>query len=103
MVTSRRSFVAAVFSTAAGTTLTLAQTQPSFAQDAAPPMPGPRRPPPEPRRDPRLELKLNQEAIKKDITRLSALVADLKKDLEDNDTKEVLSINVIRKTEEIEK
>lgn len=61
----------------------------------------PRRPGHRP--DPRAVLKANQEEIKKDVARLSDIVAELQKSLDENDTKEVLSLDVIHKTEEIEK
>ncbi len=61
----------------------------------------PRRPDHKP--DPRAVLKANQEEIKKDVARLSDIVAELQKSLDENDTKEVLSLDVIHKTEEIEK
>ena len=48
-------------------------------------------------------LEANQKGIKKDLARLSEIVAQLEKHFEDNSTKDVLSIDVIRKTEEIEK
>jgi hypothetical protein len=104
---SRRTFLAAVFGAAATSTLIAAVPQMLPAQDVAPPFPGqvPRRPAPEPepKRDPREELKANQQQIKKDVDRLSTLVADLKKGLDENDTKEVLAIDVVRKATEIEK
>ena len=53
--------------------------------------------------DPRQVLKANQEDIKKDVDRLSELVSELRKGLDDSDTKDVLSLDVIHKTEEIEK
>ena len=58
---------------------------------------GPRRP------DPRVVLKQNQEEIKKDVARLTETVAELQQSLDDSDTKEILSLDVVHKTEEIEK
>ncbi len=69
---------------------------PGLPQDAVTRIP-PRRP------DPRLILKQNQQDIKKDVTRLTEVVAELQKSLDDSDTKEVLSLDVIHKTDEIEK
>jgi hypothetical protein len=57
----------------------------------------PRRP------NPRAILKQNQEEIKKDVARLTETVAELQKALDDADTKEVLSLDVMHKTDEIEK
>jgi hypothetical protein len=53
--------------------------------------------------NPREVLRANQEDIKKDVTRLTQLVSELQKGLDEGDTKDVLSIDVIHKTEEIEK
>lgn len=65
------------------------------------PAPFPSDPPVKP--DPKQVLKANQEDIKKDVDRLSELVSELRKGLDDSDTKDVLSLDVIHKTEEIEK
>jgi len=48
-------------------------------------------------------MKANQAQIKKSTVRLAELIVELQKDLEANDTTNVLSLGVIRKTEEIEK
>ena len=48
-------------------------------------------------------MKLNQVQIKKSSARLAEVVGELQKDLEANDTTNVLSLGVIRKAEEIEK
>lgn len=61
----------------------------------------PRRPGHRP--DPRAVLKANEDEIKKDVARLADIVAELQKSLDENDTKEVLSLDVVHKTEEIEK
>lgn len=55
------------------------------------------------RPDPRVILKQNQEEIKKDVARLTETVAELQKALDDADTKEVLSLDVMHKADEIEK
>ena len=53
--------------------------------------------------NPRDLLAANQKNIKKDVTRLSEIVQQLQKQLEDNDTKDVLPLDVLKKTDEIEK
>jgi hypothetical protein len=53
--------------------------------------------------DPRAILKQNERDIKKDVARLTEVVAELQKSLDDSDTKEVLSLDVVHKTDEIEK
>jgi hypothetical protein len=70
---------------------------PLFPQDSIAPLPPARKP------DPRVFLKENQKEIKKDVKRLSEAVAALQKSLDENDTEEVLSLDVLHKTEEIEK
>ncbi len=48
-------------------------------------------------------LKANRAAISKDVTRMSELIDALQKQLKENDTTDILSLDVIRKSEEIEK
>jgi hypothetical protein len=80
-------------------------------QQTVPTLPVPRTPddstarfPPPPRKpDPRAILKQNEQEIKKDTARLTEVVAELQKALDDSDTKEVLSLDVVHKTDEIEK
>ena len=48
-------------------------------------------------------LAANQKSIRKDVAQLSDIVERLQKQLEDNDTKDVLPLDVIRETEEIQK
>lgn len=76
-------------------------------QSPQPPVPnfpdgsGTRIPPRKP--DPRAILKQNEQDIKKDVARLTEVVGELQKSLDDSDTKEVLSLDVVHKTDEIEK
>lgn len=103
MYSSRRAFIGASLSLAASTALARAQ------QGPPPPFPPPpqQQPPPEPptrnpKRD-RIILKANRESIGKDLARMSELVDDLQNQFKQNDTTEILSLDVIRKSEEIEK
>jgi len=48
-------------------------------------------------------LKANRAAISKDVTRMSELIDALQKQLKESDTTDILSLDVIRKSEEIEK
>ena len=79
------------------------------AQDDPPPQFPPPFPRPEPPESPRnkkrdrVMLKANREAVNKDVTRMSELVDALQKQLKESDTTDILSIDVIRKSEEIEK
>ena len=75
--------------------------------------PVPRRPRPEPGAAPedqpvprealKAVLQENQKQIKKDIEKLYQLAEELKKEVEKADASEVLSLNVVRKAEEVEK
>jgi hypothetical protein len=72
------------------------QVPPLFPDDTLTRFP-PRKP------NPRAILKQNEQDIKKDVARLTEVVADLQKALDESDTKEVLSLDVVHKTDEIEK
>jgi hypothetical protein len=48
-------------------------------------------------------MKMNRRQIKERSARLAEVVGELQKELEANDTANVLPLNVIRKAEEIEK
>lgn len=48
-------------------------------------------------------LKANQQTIKKDVARMTDLVQQLQDGLDASDTKEVLSLDVLKKCDEIEK
>jgi hypothetical protein len=56
-----------------------------------------------PNSDPRAILKQNEQDIKKDIAHLTEAVAELQKSLDGIDTKEVLLLDAVHKTDEIEK
>ena len=101
MFSSRRNFLGVALSAAAAATAGAAQIpQPrSRAPFGTPPFP-PELPS---RSNPRGMLKANEADIKKDMVRLNELVAELQKGIDDSDTKDVLSLDLIHKTEEIEK
>jgi hypothetical protein len=56
-----------------------------------------------PKIDPKLVLEANQKEIKKDVERLYELASELKAEVEKTDSVLVLSMAMLRKTEEIEK
>jgi hypothetical protein len=95
---SRRVFLGLAFGAvaAAGAPDAFAQQNPPAPTPTIPPLP------PLHTRD-REYLKENQARIKKDVTRLSQLVDELQQGLDDSDTREVLSLDVLHKAEEIEK
>jgi hypothetical protein len=103
MWSSRRTFIGTSLSFAASAAAVWA------AQQGPPPqVPPPFSPPkpPEIARNPKRDramLKANREAITKDVTRMSELVDALQKQLKENDSADILSLDVIRKSEEIEK
>lgn len=101
MYLSRRVFIAASLGASVNTVWA--------AQDGPPPQFPPPFPRPEAPESPRNKkrdrvlLKANREAINKDVTRMSDLVEALQKQLKESDTTDILSLDVIRKSEEIEK
>ena len=101
---SRRVFIAASLSLGASVGRLWAAQQDVPPPQFPPPFP-PAEPPESPRnkRRDRVLLKANREAINKDVTRMSDLVDALQKQLKASDTTDVLSLDVIRKSEEIEK
>ena len=104
MCSSRRVFIGAWLSFAASAAAVWATQQRPPAPQFPPPVPPPEPPelPRNQKRD-RLMLKANRAAISKDVTRMSELVDALQKQLKENDTTDILSLDVIRKSEEIEK
>jgi nucleotide-binding universal stress UspA family protein len=56
-----------------------------------------------PKLDPKLILEANQKEIKKNVEKLYDLAAELKAEVEKTDSVKVLSLAMLRKTEEIEK
>jgi len=110
MQASRREALAAVISMAAAAVLEAGQDA-SQSQPARPPgMPPTRNPfpsdpsvvPEVPKPDSRT-LKANREAIKKDVARLTELVQQLQSGLDANSMTDVLSLDVLKKCDEIEK
>jgi hypothetical protein len=101
MYPSRRAFIGASLSLAASTARLWATQQ---RPQSSPPFTAPQAPEPvrAPKRD-RAMLKANREAIAKDVTRMAELLEELQKQLKENDTTDILSIDVLRKSEEIEK
>ena len=106
---SRRGFLGAAVTLAAASAFGAGgQIGPQRPQNPPPPMPklpddSETRFPPIRKPDPRAILKQNEQDIKKDVARLTEVVAELQKSLDESDTKEVLSLDVVRKTDEIEK
>ena len=56
-----------------------------------------------PKPDPKLILEANRKEIRKDVERLYDLASELKAEVEKTDAMRVLSMAMVRKTEEIEK
>jgi hypothetical protein len=56
-----------------------------------------------PKLDPKLILEANQKEIKKNVEKLYDLASELKSEVEKTDSVQVLSLAMLRKTEEIEK
>jgi hypothetical protein len=56
-----------------------------------------------PKPDPKLILEANQKDIKRDVEHLYDLASELKAEVEKTDSVQVLSLTMLRKTEEIER
>ena len=109
MVSSRRSFLGfATAWTAAVAVGAAAQTPQNQNGDASTHNPPSNDPfddsvPEGPKFNSRQLLEANQKGIKKDVERLAEIVQQLQKQLEDKDTKDVLSLDVLHQTDEIER
>jgi hypothetical protein len=57
----------------------------------------------QPKLDPKLILEANQKEIKKNVEKLYDLASELKAEVEKTDSTHVLSVAMLRKTDEIEK
>lgn len=107
MSQSRRGFLGAattlIAASAFGAAPQIEQQQPKGPPNLGLPDDSTSRFPPSRKPDPRVILKQNQDEIKKDVAKLTQTVAELQKSLDESDTKEVLSLDVVHKTDEIEK
>jgi hypothetical protein len=56
-----------------------------------------------PKLDPKIALEANEKDIKKNVERLYQLAGELKAEVEKTDSVQVLSLTMLKKTEEIEK
>ena len=106
MFRSRRGFLVAAMTSLAATALGRQQQQmPQPVRPPNPRNPFPNEPPylPEvPKPDSRT-LKANQEVIKKDVARMTELVRQLHDGLDANNSTDILSLDVLKKCDEIEK
>jgi hypothetical protein len=103
---SRRRFLTMVL--ASGVPLAVlsctVQAQEGQTKPQAPPRPtGKDEDPDEPRIDSKAVLEANQKDIKKSIEKLFQLASELKTEVEKTDSVQVLSVSMLKKTEEIEK
>jgi hypothetical protein len=104
MKESRRKFVTTVFTAGvplgilAGSLLAQAPVvRPPHDPDTKDDQPSPLKP------DPKLVLEENQKNIKKNVERLYELASELKAEVEKTDNVQVLSLTMLKKTEDIEK
>jgi hypothetical protein len=102
MDASRRVFLNAAVTLVAATAAGAAQERHPPSPFPIPSQGPPSQPPAVPKPD-RSVLKMNRETITKDVARMAELIEQLQKALEANSTTEVLSLDVLRKSEEIEK
>ncbi len=101
----RRSFLGVIFALAAGVVAVPSWLESRQRTDPRPPVPGqkPGETEPEIKPDPQALLRENQKSIKKDVARLVELAGELKKEVDKTDSTDVLSLQMVRKAEEIEK
>jgi hypothetical protein len=101
---SRRQFLTRMFASAVPLG-TIAYTMMAQVRPAQPPQkPGQREDDPDaPKFDPKNVLENNKKDIKKSIERLFQLASELKAEVEKTDSVLVLSVAMLKKTEEIEK
>jgi hypothetical protein len=108
MIEARRSFAqgllsftlaATFFSFAAGD---IARAQSPLGKTPVPPRGGPN-PEDEPKVDQNKILKHHQEQIQQDIKRLYSLATDLKNEVEDTNSADILSLTLLQKADEVEK
>ena len=101
---SRRSFLAALAS--AGAALTFVAATPGQVPKATQAKPGDPDQPPDGLSLPSLEkrtLEGNEKEIKKKVERLYDLATELKAEVDKTDSSKVLSLNLVKKADEIEK
>jgi hypothetical protein len=111
MKTGRRFFLSGVAATLAGTRALLAggQGQQGRYPRRVPEVPdasnssGTGDTPLPPRSDPRVQLKEGQKELRRDVDHLLQLVKDLKDETDKTPETEVLSLSLVKKTEDIEK
>ena len=110
MKTGRRFFLSSMAATLAGTSGLLAGAQrrgipsPPFSQipDASGSSRGDEVPQP-PLSDPKTQLKEGQKILRRDVDRLLQMVKDLKEESDNTPETQVLSLSLVKKTEDIEK
>ena len=83
--------------------LALLPSAPARAKHAQIPQQQKEEEPHPPKIDPKLILEANQKEIKKNVEKLYDLASELKAEVEKTDSVQVLSLAMVRKTEEIEK
>ncbi len=106
MDTARRSFLGGmVLALSVGEGLAVSGTGGllSGVLAAQTPFPPAKEPEPLSKTEPRVVLKANQKDLKRDVERLAELAEELKKEVEKTDSTEILSLQLVRKAEEIEK
>jgi hypothetical protein len=111
MNSERRFFLSGIVATLAGTDTLLAggQGQQRNGPSRIPQIPDASNSgaadnlPPPPRSDPKVLLKEDQKALRRDVDRLLQMVKDLKEESDKTPETDVLSLSLVKKAEEIEK
>jgi len=101
---SRRQFLSNALSAGLPVAMLPLLSSAQSSRDQRPQPPGPKDEeavPPKP--DPKLILEANQKDIKKSVEKLFDLASELKDEVEKTNSVQVLSVNMLRRTEEIER
>lgn len=110
MKTGRRFFLSGAAAALAASHALLASAQRHDSGVQIPPFPGPGVPsaapddvPLPPRADPKTQLKEEQKELRRDVDRLLQMVKDLKEESDKTPETDILSLSLVKKTEDIEK
>ncbi len=110
MKTGRRVFISGSAALLAGAHALLLEAQRHDPNAPVPPFPGPGVPgaapddvPLPPRADPKVQLKEEQKALRRDVDRLLQMVKDFKEESDKTPETDILSLSLVKKAEDIEK
>jgi cytochrome P450 len=108
MKTGRRLFLSGIVAILAGTEALLARSQKQGPSTRLPQIPdasgtSPDDVPLPPRADPKVQLREDQKAIRRDVDHLLQMVKELKEQADKTPETDILSLSLVKKAEDIEK